>query len=73
MKEQLIDVCLIRDNSTLNALTTEVGSIGQLMVCCGCRDLEARIEGVLMIEQEEEAWPLCGECLRRLPLAGAIV
>lgn len=73
MKEQLIDIGLIQDSSTLNALNTECSSLGALLVCSGCCDLEALIEGVLMIEQAEEAWPLCGECLRRLPLAGAIV
>jgi hypothetical protein len=56
----------------------EVSSSGSLLVCdgCredGCRDIEAPIAGVLVIDHDEEAWALCGACIRRLPLERTVV
>jgi hypothetical protein len=73
MNDRLIDVNLISDNPTMAALTTELSSLGGIMICDGCGDIEAPIAGLLVIEQDEEAWPLCGKCLQRLPLAGSVV
>jgi hypothetical protein len=73
MNDSLREVNLIRDNATVAALSAELSALGGIMICYSCDDVEALIVGLLVIEQEEEAWPLCGECLRRLPLAGALV
>ena len=72
MSERLIDVNLICDNLTMSALRTELSASGGLLICNICRDVEAPIAGILVIDEDEEAWPLCGACLRRLPLAGAV-
>jgi hypothetical protein len=68
MFARLVDVGLIVDSSALSDLTAQVGA----MICNGCRDPGALIAGLLVIDQDEEAWPLCGECLLRLPWAGHI-
>lgn len=73
MNNNLVDVCLIGDAATVAAICDELSSSGSLLVCNGCRDIEALITGVLVIEHDEEAWALCGACIRKLPIEGAIV
>ena len=72
MKNDLVDVCLIGDTVLVAAICHEVGSSGALLVCNGCRDIEALIAGILVIEDVKEAWALCGACIRKLPVEGAI-
>jgi hypothetical protein len=64
---------LIGDAATLTALCAEVSSDGGLLVCNGCWDIEALIAGVLAINDDEEAWPLCGTFIEKLPLEGMVV
>jgi hypothetical protein len=68
--EKLIDANLICDNSTMTALSAELNAIGDVIICHNCYGFELPIAGLLVIEQDEEAWLLCGDCLGRLPLAG---
>jgi hypothetical protein len=72
VNDRLIDVKLIHDHSTLTALSAELNSLGGVLICNGCHDVEALVTGIIVFEQDEEAWPFCGECLRRLPLAGSL-
>ena len=72
MNNDLVDVGLIGDAATVAAICAEVSSSGSLLVCNGCRDIEAPIAGVLVIDHDEEAWALCGPCIRKLPVEGAV-
>jgi hypothetical protein len=72
MKNDLVDVGLIGDTVVVAAICHELGSSGALLVCNGCRDIEALIAGILVIEDDKEAWALCGACIRRLRLEGAV-
>ena len=70
MDNDLVDVSFIRDAATIAAISAEVSSDGGFLVCNGCGDIEALIAGVLVIDEAEEAWALCGLCIRKLPLEG---
>ena len=72
MNKDLIDVRLICDAVALTAICQEVGSSGALLVCNRCRNIEAPIAGILVIEKDMEAWALCGTCIRELPVEGAV-
>jgi hypothetical protein len=73
MKADLIDVGLVSDADMVAAICAEIRSGGRLLVCHGCGDIEALIAGFLVLADDEEAWALCGPCLRKLPLSGAVV
>ena len=73
MDSRLIEASLIRDHSILTNLNEQFSSEGSVLICNGCCDLEASIVALLVIEENQEAWPLCGECLRRLSPVGQIV
>ena len=73
MSSEFDGVGLIDDTATVAAICAEVSSSGSLLVCNGCRDIEAPIAGVLVIDHDEEAWALCGACIRRLPLERTVV
>lgn len=68
--EKLIGANLICDNLTMAALSAELNALGGVIVCHNCDGFELPIAGLLVIEEDEEAWLLCGDCLGRLPLAG---
>ena len=72
MNHYLVDVALIDNDAAVAAISAEVRAIGSLLICNGCGDVEALIAGILVIDEIEEAWMLCGACLRRLPLEGAV-
>ncbi len=72
MDDDLIDVVFVRDTAAVNTICTEVGE-GTLLVCNGCGDIEALITGVVIIDDAEEAWVLCGGCIRKLPFEGTVV
>ena len=72
MDDDLVDAFLVRDSATVTAICTEVGN-DNLLVCNGCGDIEALIAGVLIIDDAEEAWVLCGACIRKLPFEGTVV
>ena len=70
MESRLIEGSLIRDRSILTTLNAHLGSVGSVLICNGCCDLEAPVVALLVIERDQEVWPLCGECLRQLPAVG---
>ena len=72
MKSDLIDVRLIRDCETVAAISSDVTSTGRLLICHGCGDVEALVVGFLLLDNDQQAWALCGTCMRKLPLHGAV-
>ena len=72
MESDLIDVRLIRDSETIAAICSDVSSTGRLLICHGCGDVEALVIGFLLLDNDEQAWALCGTCMRKLPLHGAV-
>ena len=73
MNDDLVDVVLVRDTAVVTAICAEIGTNGTLLICNCCGDIEALIAGVLIIDVAEEAWVLCGACIRKLPFEGAVV
>jgi len=69
---RMANVELIQNREIVTALAAVVGARGQLLICHGCDDLEALIVGFLVDDQSEQAWALCGSCLRDLPAYSAI-
>jgi hypothetical protein len=72
MKCECLDLEWIQDRDIVTAVCAEVSSLGQLLICHGCNDVEALVVGLLVHEQSEQAWALCGPCVRKLPFSGAI-
>jgi hypothetical protein len=72
MDNDLVDVGFIRDTATVAAICAEVSPDGSFLVCNGCGDIEALIAGVLIVDDAEEAWVLCGGCIQKLPLEGTV-
>jgi hypothetical protein len=72
MESDLIDVRLIRDSETIAAICSDVSSTGRLLICHGCGDVEALVVGFLLLDNDQQAWALCGMCMRKLPLHGAV-
>ena len=72
MKSEFSDIELIQDREIVTAVLVEMSSLGQLLICHGCDDVEAVIVGFLVLDQSERALALCGSCIRKLHLYGAI-
>lgn len=72
MNDRLLDVELVADQVSLARLSETIRSQGRLLVCHRCRDIEGVIAGVLIVQQYDEAWALCGPCLRQAPLEGQV-
>jgi hypothetical protein len=68
----LIDVEILNDQASLADLADLLGEDGDMLVCHRCLDADEIIAAVLLIREEEEAWALCGSCLRQLPLQGQL-
>jgi hypothetical protein len=68
MRSESLDLELIRDSEIVTAVCAEIISIGRILICEGCGDVDALIIAFLVFSRAEEAWPLCGTCLRKLPL-----
>ncbi len=60
------------NNPRVVSLVGRIGKPTRALVCNGCRDIEASIAGVLVIDLDEEAGALCGACIRRLHLEGSM-
>ena len=43
------------------------GSIGPLLNCARCDDLDEIVVAVMQVLPLEQTWALCGPCLRQLP------
>jgi len=68
--EDLVDVELMSDRDSLTRLSKLARSSGQMLICHRCRNVKNIIAGVLIIHNRDEAWALCGPCLRKVPLEG---
>jgi hypothetical protein len=72
MKSEFSGFELIQNCETVNTVFAEISSLGQLLICHGCNDVEAVIVAFLIRDQSEQAWALSGSCLQKFPLYGAI-
>ena len=68
----LVDVELMSDHDSLARLSRLARASGRLLICHRCRDVKSIIAGVLIIHKRDEAWALCGPCLRQVPLQGQL-
>jgi hypothetical protein len=66
MTSKFLDLELIQDSDLLAEIAAEMVSVGRVLICEGCRDVEALITGFLVFESREQAWPLCGDCISLL-------
>jgi hypothetical protein len=69
--QQLVDIELMTDQASLASLSSLFRNQGSVMVCHGCDDVGELIAGIIVDNESEEAWVLCGPCLRAIPLRGA--
>ena len=72
MRYECLNLELIQNREIVTGVYAETSSLGQLLICHGCGDVEAVIVGFLVHEQSEKAWALCGLCVQQMPLYGAI-
>jgi hypothetical protein len=68
----LVDVELMSDHDSLTNLSKLARSSGHMLICHRCRNVKSIIAGVLIIHNRDEAWALCGPCLRKVPLEGQL-
>jgi sugar (pentulose or hexulose) kinase len=77
MRKDAVQVGLIRDTHIIAETCAEIceqaGFANGLLICNGCGDIGANIAGLLVVDEDEEAWALCAECLSRVPLLGSVV
>ncbi len=66
------DIKLMTDRTVLKNLSELLCANGGILVCHLCDDVSEVIAGILVIRGSEEAWLLCGPCLRKLPLQGPL-
>jgi hypothetical protein len=71
--DDLINVEVLIDGAKLAGLSAELRAEGGMLVCGRCDDVHGIIAGILVLHESEEAWPLCGPCLRQIPLQGQLV
>jgi len=67
----LSDIEVMTDQATLADLSNLFRDQGSMMVCHRCDDVGELIAGIIVDNESEEAWVLCGPCLRTIPLRGA--
>jgi hypothetical protein len=72
VNRELTDVELMTDRSALECLSDEFHTKGSILVCHLCNDVSELIAGVLVVRAREEAWVLCGPCLRKIPMHGPL-
>ena len=73
VNRDLVDIELMSDRDNLVRLAKLARSNGRLLICHRCSDVKSIIAGVLIIHARDEAWALCGPCLRQVPLEGQFV
>jgi hypothetical protein len=71
LNQKLTDIELMTDQASLANLSSVFRNQGSMMVCHRCDDVSELIAGILVDNESEEAWVLCGPCLRTIPLRGA--
>jgi hypothetical protein len=68
----LDDVELMTDRAALENLSGVFRAQGSMMVCHICDDVSELIAGILVVRANEEAWVLCGPCLRTIHVQGPL-
>jgi len=68
----LSEVELMTDRTALENLSTAFRAQGSIMVCHVCDDVTQLITGIIVLRASEEAWVLCGPCLRKIPVQGPL-
>jgi len=63
---------LISDRDTIAKLAHAASADDSMLVCHACEEVDRIIVGILVIRETEEAWMLCGPCLRHIPVQGYI-
>ncbi len=69
--QRLVDIELMTDQAVLASLSSVFRNQGSMMVCHACDDVGELIAGIIVDNESEEAWVLCGPCLQTIPLRGA--
>ena len=72
MGSDLLEIGIIGGKETVGGICSELRSQGRLIVCHACGDIEALITVFLIVEEENQAWALCGACMRKVPVFGAV-
>lgn len=70
--QKLDDVELMTDRAALKNLSDAFSANGSILVCHVCDDVSEIIAGILVVPSSEEAWVLCGPCMRKIPVQGAL-
>jgi hypothetical protein len=68
----LADVELMTDRTSLENLSDVFRAQGNILVCHLCDDVSELVAGILVVRASEEAWVLCGPCLRKVPMQGVL-
>ena len=68
----LSEVELMTDRAALENLAAIFRAQGSIMVCHVCDDVDQLIAGIVVLRASEEAWVLCGPCLRKIPVQGPL-
>jgi len=68
----LSEVELMTDRMALENLSQTFRAQGNILVCHLCDDVSELIAGILVLRASEEAWVLCGSCLRKVPMQGPL-
>jgi len=71
LDQKLADIELMTDQAILASLSSVFRNEGSMMVCHACDDVGELVAGIIVDNESEEAWVLCGPCLRAIPLRGA--
>jgi hypothetical protein len=69
---ELSEVELMTDRAALENLSAAFRAQGSIMVCHVCDDVTELVAGIIVLRASEEAWVLCGPCLRNIPLQGPL-
>jgi hypothetical protein len=69
--QKLVDLELMTDQASLASLSSVFRNQGSMMVCDRCDDVSELIAGIIVDNESEEAWVLCGPCLQTIPVRGA--
>lgn len=67
------DLEFIQNREIVAAVNAETRSLGLLLICTGCDDVEATVEAFLVSEAKKEAWALCGSCARQMSQFSAVI
>lgn len=70
--QDLIDIGIIADSEIVRALCSEISADGGILLCHGCGEIDRVIVSFIVIDEDEEAWALCGLCMRKVPIQGTV-